>query len=134
MLLLKINKRNLTLKKVLRLFSPWLSKSHNNLSSAMFSLFFLLFSQNARQCQFSGASHIDHAIISAFPRPCFIAPWTNHWYTAEKEKTNDTKVIKDQTYCIFNQLNNNFKRFVSCQQYNFTWLSKAINRQNTAVQ
>ena len=24
-----------------------------------------------------------------------------HWYTAEKEKTNDTKVIKDQTYCIF---------------------------------
>ena len=25
-----------------------------------------------------------------------------HWYTAEKEKTNDTKVIKDQTYCIFN--------------------------------
>ena len=23
-----------------------------------------------------------------------------HWYTAEKEKTNDTKVIKDQTYCI----------------------------------
>jgi hypothetical protein len=24
-----------------------------------------------------------------------------HWYTAEKEKTNDTKVIKDQTHCIF---------------------------------
>jgi hypothetical protein len=24
-----------------------------------------------------------------------------HWYTDEKEKTNDTKVIKDQTYCIF---------------------------------
>ena len=24
-----------------------------------------------------------------------------HWYTAENEKTNDTKVIKDQTYCIF---------------------------------
>ena len=24
-----------------------------------------------------------------------------HWYTAEKEKTNDTKVIKGQTYCIF---------------------------------
>ena len=24
-----------------------------------------------------------------------------HWYTAEKEKTNDTKVINDQTYCIF---------------------------------
>ena len=22
-----------------------------------------------------------------------------HWYTAEKAKTNDTKVIKDQTYC-----------------------------------
>ena len=27
-----------------------------------------------------------------------------HWYTAEKEKTNDTKVIKDQTYCIFYNL------------------------------
>jgi hypothetical protein len=26
---------------------------------------------------------------------------TNHWYTVEKEKTNDTKDIKDQTYCIF---------------------------------
>jgi hypothetical protein len=24
-----------------------------------------------------------------------------HWYTAGKEKTNHTKVIKDQTYCIF---------------------------------
>ena len=27
-----------------------------------------------------------------------------HWYTAEKEKTNDTNVIKDQTYCIFYNL------------------------------
>jgi hypothetical protein len=27
-----------------------------------------------------------------------------HWYTAEKEKTNDTKVMKDQTYCIFYNL------------------------------
>jgi hypothetical protein len=24
-----------------------------------------------------------------------------HWYTTEKKKANDTKVIKDQTYCIF---------------------------------
>jgi hypothetical protein len=24
-----------------------------------------------------------------------------HWYTAKNEKTNDTKVIKDQTYRIF---------------------------------
>jgi hypothetical protein len=24
-----------------------------------------------------------------------------HWYTAEKEKTNDTKVIKDQTTAFF---------------------------------
>jgi adenosyl cobinamide kinase/adenosyl cobinamide phosphate guanylyltransferase len=34
-----------------------------------------------------------------------------HWYTAEKEKTNDSKVIKDQTYCIF--LINHFERFVN---------------------
>jgi hypothetical protein len=27
-----------------------------------------------------------------------------HWYTAEYEKTNDTKVIKNRTYCIFNYL------------------------------
>ena len=28
-----------------------------------------------------------------------------HWYTAEKEKTNDTKVIKDQTFFIISREN-----------------------------
>ena len=37
-----------------------------------------------------------------------------HWYTAEKVKTNDTKVIKGQTYCIF-LYNNNIERLATLQ-------------------
>jgi hypothetical protein len=36
-----------------------------------------------------------------------------HWHTSEKEKTDDTKVIKDQTYCTFYNLLNNYERFVN---------------------
>ena len=39
--------------------------------------FFLYFSQNARSRQSPAASHIDQRDYRAFPRPCFIAPWSN---------------------------------------------------------
>jgi hypothetical protein len=55
-----------------------------------------------------------------------------HWYTAEKEKTNDTKVIKDQTYCIFynySSLINNLMHGVGEKNQRVLGLGKKIKEE-----
>jgi hypothetical protein len=44
-----------------------------------------------------------------------------HWYTAEKEKTNDTKVIKDQTFFIISLI---ILSDLSTIQFRLTFIDK----------
>ena len=53
-----------------------------------------------------------------------------NWYTAKKEKTNDAKVIKDQTYCIFYNLNDLSTNNTISLGFQ---MRKAINRWNIVV-
>jgi hypothetical protein len=51
-----------------------------------------------------------------------------HWYTAEKEKTNDINVIKDQTYCIFyNKVSWIILRDLSTIQFRLAFKDKGNN-------
>jgi hypothetical protein len=52
-----------------------------------------------------------------------------HCYTAEKEKTNDTKVIKDQTCCIFFIINSLYRAICQIERFVNNTISLDSQRQ-----